>query len=220
MSLLQRFVAHAQDKSVVTFDIFDTLIERNCLVPSDLFYRVGLALFKGISDKAHEFQRCREAAEVELRAAAPNAEVSLADIYALLSQRMGTSLSPDAECAEEIKACAIKKKVEPLFRWAVQHKRVALVSDMYLPAGFISQLLTNCGLSGPGQLVFSCECGCGRRSGKLFNQVLEHYNLRPAQVLHVGDSWGADVRGAQRAGIDSFFVLRRNFIRRFIMERI
>ena len=79
MSLLQRFVAHAQDKSVVTFDIFDTLIERNCLVPSDLFYRVGLALFKGNSAMAHEFQRCREAAEVELRAAAPNAEVSLAD---------------------------------------------------------------------------------------------------------------------------------------------
>lgn len=44
---------------------------------------------------------------------------------------------------------------------------------------------------------------------RIFNKVLEHYNIKPEKVLHIGDS-SSDIIGANRAGIKSCWINRYN----------
>jgi HAD superfamily hydrolase (TIGR01549 family) len=45
--------------------------------------------------------------------------------------------------------------------------------------------------------------------GKIFKQVIEHYNIDPSKIIHIGDS-PADILGAHRAGISSCWINRHN----------
>jgi len=46
-------------------------------------------------------------------------------------------------------------------------------------------------------------------NSKIFKDVLNEYNLSPKEILHIGDSL-ADISGANRIGIDSCWINRKN----------
>ncbi|RKN66025.1 HAD family hydrolase [Paenibacillus ginsengarvi] len=45
---------------------------------------------------------------------------------------------------------------------------------------------------------------------EMFHMALETFNLRPGEVLHVGDSLSSDIAGAQSVGIKSAWINRNN----------
>ena len=91
--LTLRLLHAAKGYKAVAFDIFDTLLKRDCAHPADLF-----ALMEVTHQAALGFAGARAAAEAETRQTLGR-EVTLAEIYAHPALR-GTD--PAAECAAEL----------------------------------------------------------------------------------------------------------------------
>jgi putative hydrolase of the HAD superfamily len=58
-------------------------------------------------------------------------------------------------------------------------------------------------------VVISTRAGAAKPKAAIFAQALAHHGLRAPEALHVGDSYDADVVGAQAAGLTPIFVDRR-----------
>lgn len=203
----------------VSFDIFDTLLERDVEKPVDVFLRVGdIVLGAG---KGEHFQKDRMAAESAARVKAPNGEVTLEDIYEELIAEGYEGETAEAlkaqEVASERTGCFVKASMKPVYDAALQQgKTVFLVSDMYLPKEVIADMVEHCGYGGYEKLYVSNEYGVSKRSGKLFGEVLREYGLQKQDLVHVGDSIGADLLGARKAGVSALPVRRKNRLGRLL----
>lgn len=54
----------------------------------------------------------------------------------------------------------------------------------------------------------------GEPNYRIFKEVLKYYNIEPEKVIHIGDS-SSDIIGANRAGIDTCWINRNNYKKRF-----
>lgn len=54
----------------------------------------------------------------------------------------------------------------------------------------------------------------GEPNYKIFKEVINHYNIEPRKIIHIGDS-SSDIIGANRAGIDTCWINRHNYRKRF-----
>lgn len=203
----------------VSFDIFDTLLERDVARPVDVFLRVGdIVLGAG---KGEGFQKDRIAAESAARVKAPNGEVTLDDIYEELIAEGYARETAEAlkaqEVTSELTGCFVKASMKPVYDAALKKgKTVFLVSDMYLPKEVIAGMVERCGYEGYEKLFVSNEYGVSKRSGKLFDDVCREYGLEKKDLVHVGDSIGADLLGARKAGVAALPVRRKNRLGRLL----
>ena len=196
--LALRLLHAAKGYKAVAFDIFDTLLKRDCARPADLF-----ALMEVTHQAVLGFAGARVAAEAETRQTLGR-EVTLAEIYAHPALR-GTD--PAAECAAELAMIAPNRPVaQAAAACHARGQKVYAVSDMYLPKEQIEAMLQKCGLDFLDGVFVSCEYRVQKRSGKLFKLFLQQTALRPAEVLFVGDSPRADFAGAALAGIRCFLL--------------
>lgn len=84
------------------------------------------------------------------------------------------------------------------------------------PMGVISNftdrliaLLDHHGLLGMFETVtYSQEVGAEKPDGRVFAQALQRTNHRPADAVHVGDSWTEDYVGARSAGLRAIWLNR------------
>ncbi|MBQ5581153.1 MAG: HAD hydrolase-like protein, partial [Clostridia bacterium] len=121
------------------------------------------------------------------------------------------------EVRSELNGCFVKASMKPVFDAALKHgKTVFLISDMYLPPEVISGMAARCGYEGYEKLFVSNEYGVSKRSGKLFGEVLKEYGLSKNDLIHIGDSIGADLLGARKAGIAALPVARKNRLGRLV----
>lgn len=173
-------------RAIRSFDVFDTLIARNCIEPRTIFARVEALT------KHEDLARDRLAAEQRLSTRA----YTLDDIYAELAAMRGWSPDQrDAVQAAEIflEIGAVVPVAENLAQ--VQDGDIA-VSDMYLPESVIRMLLKKAGLTKEIAVVVSSH---GKRSGEVWPQLLASYHIEQ----HIGDNPLADVQSPQRFGITS-----------------
>ena len=196
--------------SVITFDIFDTLIERDVQTPSDIFY---LSAKKVLGDKAAEIFRSRRIeAEKNARKKREDNEVTISEIYNELVPIYPNKYEElmNTEINMEILHCHKRKIYSDLMeRFLNNGKKVYLISDMYLTSNIIAIILNHCGISGYHGLYISCEYRKNKITGELFRTVIEDSNILPRRILHFGDSLRADVFGAKKVGICSFWVYRK-----------
>ena len=203
----------------VSFDIFDTLLERDVDTPTEVFVRAGdIVLGPGAGEK---FREERMDAEREARTRVENGECTLEDIYGVLTERGLDGKTAEALQTQEVRCelngCFPKTSMKPVFDAALkQGKLVFLVSDMYLPKEVISGMVARCGYEGYEDLFVSNDCGVSKRSGKLFGNVLDAYGLDRKDLVHVGDSIGADLLGARKAGVFALPVGRKNRLGRLV----
>ncbi len=54
----------------------------------------------------------------------------------------------------------------------------------------------------------STEAGAAKPDSAIFLTALQANDLHPAQVLHIGDQWEADVMGARAAGVSALWLTR------------
>lgn len=52
----------------------------------------------------------------------------------------------------------------------------------------------------------SYDMGMRKPDSRLWRHIIDRYNVHPSEVVHVGDQWVADVRGAIRAGCNAIFL--------------
>lgn len=191
----------------VSFDIFDTLLRRSAAQPTDIFRLME----QNEPDVPKHFAAQRIAAE---RAASVRLGVktTLDDIYAelrpLYGGRADTLMALELEY--ELDGC----RPDPVWTALLAHcveqaKTVLLLSDMYLPSAFIQKMLDRCGIRGYAKLYVSCEAGACKADGSLYRAVLAEWNLRPGQLLHIGDNVKSDVLRPRSLGIRTLRVPSR-----------
>ena len=200
---------------IISFDVFDTLIERTVSLPSDIFGLVGKAVFG--SDNGFTDNRIK--AEQTARSLSDTGEVTLAEIYGQLKSVYGdkTDVLMEEEILQEINSCVPKTSMTDVYKAAIDNaQKVFIISDMYLPSSVIEQMINKCGISGYSKIYVSNEYKCNKISGKLYEKVIIENSIERKEMLHIGDSIKADYLGAKKAKIDSCLIGRKNRLKRFI----
>lgn len=213
--MIKRLIRKIKRYKVISFDVFDTLIERSVTIPSELFAIVGNVVLG--SDNG--FTNCRIQAEKKARSLSESGEVTLAEIYEQMRCVYGdnTEVLMNEEIAQELNSCVPKASMIDVYKEATDAgKRVYIISDMYLPSSVIEQMINKCGISGYSKIYVSNEYRCNKITGKLYEKVLLENNIERKDMLHIGDSIKADLIGARKSRIDSFLIRRRNRIKRLI----
>lgn len=207
---------------VVSFDFFDTLICRLCADPADLFVEVGRRLAaRGdllVPLSPVEFKAARMAADERARESAAQrrkaTEVTLTDIYAQLGNVVRDPQSARAlEFEIERNFCFANPSTVDLARDArACGYRTAIVSDTYFTRSELETLLTDQGIdpSGFDLILASSEVGRAKWDGRLYHDLLRHFDVHPSEVLHLGDNLHADVHCARQYGIEAVHYYKTN----------
>jgi len=162
--------------TVNTFDVFDSLIARRCIVPQSIFLQVALR------HNYPMFVEHRQAAERSLA----NVPYTIDDIY----RAFATLLNISTEEAERFKKTEIACEMESIIPIRENLQRVAdgdvLISDMYLPVPIIRQMLLNAGLTKHVSLIVTNH---GKSQGYVWEQIIRQVSIRK----HLGDHPYSDI---------------------------
>lgn len=192
----------AVSMDAVSFDLFDTLVMRQVLFPTDVPELVNGRLRKrGIC--IQDF--CGKRMESEKALSQENAP-TLTEIYSCMADQYAIrEITPEELARTEWEVdlellvpreemCAIVRKLISL------GKAVYLVTDTYYTECQIRQILKRCGISDHVELLVSCEYRTGKTQ-QLFERLKDR--LAGKTCVHIGDDRKADVESARRHGIET-----------------
>ena len=198
-SILEQIRRH----SVISFDVFDTLLIRKTLYPRDVFLLTEQKAKKA-GYGAEGFAVARAGIENDMPLC------TLDDFFEALAERYGW----DTETEERVKRMELdveRSVLEPrpaiveLMRSALREgKRVVLTSDMYLPEPALRRLLEEKNIAGFEKIFVSCDCGKSKLYG--LYSLLREYGGDAGEILHIGDDPEADGDAPKEYGIDSVVI--------------
>jgi predicted HAD superfamily hydrolase len=166
---------------LISFDVFDTAIQRTVYKPTDLFLLVN-STFK------------EKRIEAENLARNDKKVYNIIDIYKYLPE-----YDINIEIALELDNCKANNKIYEIYKNHIDNgDRVIFISDMYLPSAIIIQMLEKCGYSNP-ELYVSCECNSQKGDGTLFEYVQNKLQIKIDK--HYGDNYYSDIVSASKVGI-------------------
>lgn len=202
----KEIIAKISRFSVVSFDIFDTLVNRNVVSPQDVFALAAKKCFDE-SSEIHEFQIARIEAEHKARKELSNTEeVSLDKIYEYLDKKFEKvkELLKQAEIDSEIEISYANPVVKEVYDWCLEHnKKIVLISDMYLDKLVIERILDKCDYNNYSAVYISSEIGLLKATSNLFSYVKKKLNLENNKWIHIGDSFKGDYLGARKNKISA-----------------
>lgn len=183
---------------VISFDVFDTLLNRTCGRPQ--------AVFELIEQKSGRkgFARARVAAErkANRRARHRGDETSLGEIYSLIPKFADLK---EREIAAETDCLRGNPEMLAVWRKAGElDKKRVIVSDMYLSRQFIEERLRENGIDGWDGFFLSSEKKAKKSTGELFCVMLNEMRVPADRVLHIGDNPNGDVKQANKVGIAAY----------------
>ncbi len=193
---------------VLSLDCFDTLLWRDCHLPSDLF--AGL-------DKILPMQR--SAAEAFARKAEftrrQRTEVGLGEIYNhAMPNAHGSDISAAIaeECELEAETCFAFEPTVALMREAkARGLKVIIVSDTYLDVRQLTELIRRAAgeeVVGLIDRVFaSSQVGISKSEG-LLAKALKAMKCKSSQALHIGDNPAADYEASRSLGVSALLLLQ------------
>lgn len=201
---------------VISFDLFDTLLVRPCMQPTDILRLVGLRCgFKG------SYLEMRRAAEKAARKNADFEEIQYDEIYCNFKKLFDV----DAKLVEKFKATELeieeqylsaRRSLKEIYDFACSlDKEIIIVSDIYLPKTFIEKILLRNGFAGYHKIYLSSEYRVMKSSGNLYKTVLadlETEGITPSQILHMGDNEKSDVAIPKTFGIKTIHIPRTNYL--------
>ena len=189
MIIVEDILKETEKYDVVCFDVFDTLLIRDVMKPTDVFRFSYGELGRYI----------RIISEMSARKSSKTGEVTLEDI----ERRCLFSCKNEVNTEREV--CRANPQIKIVYDvLKKQGKKMYALSDMYLTGNTISELLHNAGYDIP--VIVSCEYGCDKTSGKLFQMYLSQYSLSSSKVVHIGDSKTSDFDGAEKAQIKCILI--------------
>lgn len=208
---MEEYKNHIDQHDVISFDIFDTLLARTVSAPVDVF-TITQEFFNQDGDYTiqDDFRPLRIKAEREARLNRVSADVSLDDIYKELKR-----LRPDYPDAftNTLKECEIKAEAAVLVRNSIAKaydyarstgKKIAIVSDMYLPKRAIESFLKQNGIDKWDFFLVSCEDHLSKASGTAFVALRDAFPGKT--ILHIGDNYHDDITMAMRHGLGALHV--------------
>jgi len=218
---------------LVSFDIFDTIFERD-IDPPDKVKEIAarylseklLDAYK-ISCSPNELLKLRDDAELELRHKALSLGRDFECRYSDIVKEMVTKIlgKYDAELATTImrqeldiedKVLYVKKGMIEILEWLKNKgKRIIAISDMYLDREHIQEIFRKKSLHHFIEDIYvSSELSMCKYSGNLFKHVLMEEQVLPAQMLHIGDNISSDHRMPSKFGINTIYLKDKAHLRK------
>lgn len=195
----------------VSFDVFDTLIQRPFYYPSDLFSLLSERFNDGLSSYVN-FKQIRQSAEAMVRQETalyhPSKEdITLDEIYQYIQDNYAFTpekleLTKQTEIELELRFCKTRAIGKELFDLAKESgKSIIICSDMYLPAQVIDKILKANGYEGYQKLYVSSDLGISKDKKTLYKFVQKDLNCRNSSAfIHLGDNWFSDVENPKSCG--------------------
>lgn len=209
-----------KDVEYVSFDIFDTLLERPFYGAADTFWFLSNAwnqLHRNDTLRI-DFGNYRRLAEQRARKKVMEQnkmfeEVQLSEIYQELTEE-GVCSAEEAkflmekEIALERRFCKPREIGRLLYDFALRTgKKVICISDMYLPGDVIATLLLENGYTKVERVFVSSEERVCKHSGKLFQLALNELKIhKPQNLLHIGDNLHSDIEVPHRLKMKQLYV--------------
>ncbi len=216
---LMQAVSRLAARDVLSLDVFDTALLRVLRQPKDLFAFIEPDVRALLGKPEFPFVQARVAAERvarERHVAGACEDVTLRQIYGVWAEVAGVAWA-DAERAMELEKLAERHLcvANPIVKEAAQAAirkgvRVVFVSDMYLSADVVRDLLVANGYEAP-EVFVSADAGKTKHSGALFDEVIGKLGCPPERVFHVGDHPESDHRRPAGMGIRTLFVDRKEY---------
>jgi len=189
--------------TIISFDIFDTLLVRPYYKPKDLFFHL---------EKLHNipgFQK--ERIQAERKARKNNRKMKKEDSTTF--DEIYKHIKPEyvwlkeKELSLEYNLIKARPLLKEIYDYAKQQqKKVIIISDMYLSKNFLTDVLKKCGYDNFDKLFVSSEYKKTKNSGSLFKQAIMELNISTNDILHIGDNINCDIKSASKLGIDVFYV--------------
>ena len=185
---------------IISFDIFDTLLIRPYVKPTDLFLHIEkLYKIKGFHKNRIEAEKLARGKYIDCE------EITLNQIYEEIDDKYKRFKEIEIELEERI--LTIHKENKKIYDYALSiGKKIIIVSDMYLPKNVIEKILIKNNYTNYYKLYLSSDLMLTKASGNLYKYVIDDLNAEPSSIMHIGDNYHSDFDNAKLYGIDSVFV--------------
>ena len=202
---------------VFSFDIFDTLLTRLVIEPTEIFKICGdrAMRYGWINCSATAFKEIRINAERRSRLFCEGGEASLDEIY----QEVADTLEAEEDVVNKLQRLELEVETEYLVaipkaysmiekarKSSSNSSNVMFLSDMYLPVSFLEERLKQHEFWQDGDRIYvSCQWRKSKGQGDLFLQVLADLRLKPQDLIHTGNNNHADIEQPRSLGIQSVY---------------
>lgn len=199
-----------------SFDVFDTCLTRRYACPSDVFLEIAQCWQDALepilgADFVEVFREARVEAERIALTKSATEETTLKAIWDELAgifPAMNAAEGARRELSAEADALVAVAETHALVtRARSQGKRIAFISDTYLPSVFIRDQLAQSGFLQNGDACFvSSEIGKTKRQKNLYTHVLRELSIAPSELHHHGDHPESDVAIPRKLGIQAHLI--------------
>ncbi|SPA53074.1 HAD-IA family hydrolase [Cupriavidus taiwanensis] len=201
---------------VISFDIFDTLVDRSVEQPVHVFRLIEAEVDLLTEGRISNFASARQAIERRLReriaVLGEQQEITLEEIY----DEIGAHYALAAEMRDAIRDLEVREELRVLRRreagWRLfevarrSQAKILIISDMYLPESTIRQILSNAGYPQNIRVYVSSAIGLRKHEGDLFNFVRDAERIEFGSWLHVGDNPHGDIEVPSKLGIRTHLI--------------
>ena len=198
----------------VSFDLFDTLAERDFIDPWELFSFIEPEIRRALNNKNFQFCNFRRQAEADVRRPTKGEfEITLDEIYQEFQTLTGLSgeqceLIKQLEIKAELDLVKPKKRMVREYRFAqLVAKKRSILTDIYLEQPEIEQILQNIGVTGYDYLISSATNRTRKHNGSMYGDYLKlvaQDGIDVEKCLHTGDNQHADGDMAKRNGLRAY----------------
>jgi FkbM family methyltransferase len=207
---LEDLITRCQSHKLVSFDLFDTLVSRDCFLPHGVFY---LTAWKARQNKLwvpDGYPASRIECEVRARKNSSGEEISLGNVYQELCNHYGPEKAIelkallDLEVALEISVAYPIAPIQSVFK-SLGRSKVVFTSDMYLDKEVVEAIIARATPDYTYSWLFlSSKERATKRVGTLFDRVVASTNYTPSEILHVGDHPLSDFKSPRKRGLSAW----------------
>ena len=201
---------------IISFDIFDTLLVRPFISPTDAFNFMEIKIRDYLNDPWFNFTEVRKISEknaFEKILADGKGEITIDNIYEEFQVQTNLDIETvtiikKIEEETEYKTLYIRQSIYNGYLKAISlGKKIIITSDMYLPKDVIESILQKNHITFD-KLYLSSDIGVKKNTGKLFEYIIKDLGCNPNEILHVGDNVKGDLIIPKGIGIHCFHMPR------------
>lgn len=188
---------------VISFDVFDTLINRCVGNPHNVFLVMERVLCERYGNDFIGFAKKRITSERQANIFSDKEEISLAEIYEYLDINR-KDIVYQLEKDIEIELSVVNFEIFKIYQECLnQKKRIVICSDMYLDKETIKKILEKNQYTGYEQIYLSSDRNKRKSTGTLYKELIVEANITPEKILHIGDNFNSDYFHAKKKGISA-----------------
>ncbi|ADQ06814.1 Haloacid dehalogenase domain protein hydrolase [Caldicellulosiruptor hydrothermalis 108] len=206
---INKLKSEIEKHDVISFDVFDTLLMRKVLNPSDIFDLVERELYYKYNIEIPFKIKRIEAEKYCYNYIDKNYDIF--QIYSVLKELLNITDNNllnkimQIEIELEMECCIPRSDIIDVYLYSIKKgKTVCITSDTYFNRKYLELLLRKNGILQFDKLLISCEEKKSKSGGDMFEYLKQLYKQK--KILHIGDNQISDREIPQKYSISTFQV--------------